>query len=200
MDRISNIYDRVTAWERAQIANFEVFSVWVRIDDPNISDFLFIPERNDSQDVSSVWEVPNWRVWEVPNWRVGTLVRRGLIENCGYALSLGGFLSIYWDWRGLWPGATMFALLGVCVSFFRTFRPEDSRNLKRPFAEKRPRTDILNPGSLHLVGAFEHPWASMDVHSAHTLYNPTENGIQKCQRKAKFWCTFNGVRISRDLI
>ena len=37
---------------------------------------------------------------------------------------------------------------------FLILRPDDSRNFKRPFAEKRPRTDILNPGSLHLVGAF----------------------------------------------
>ena len=67
-------------------------------------------------------------------------------------------------------------------------RTEDSRNFKRPFAKKRPRTDILNPGSLHLVGAFEHPWAPMDVHSAHALYNPTDNGRQKRPRNAKTDC------------
>ena len=58
-------------------------------------------------------------------------------------------------------------------------RPDDSRNFKRPFAEKRPRMSnffrvpciwwVL----LHLVGAFEHPWAPMVVQSAHGLYNST---------------------------
>ena len=42
----------------------------------------------------------------------------------------------------------------VETELIRFLRADDSRNFKRPFAKKRPRTDILNPGSLHLVGDF----------------------------------------------
>ena len=86
-------------------------------------------------------------------------------------------------------------------------RPDDSRNFKSAHLPKSAHEStflIWVPciwwALLSFCGRFEHPWAPMDVHSAHTMYNPTENGRQKRPQNAKFWRTFNRRQISRHLI